>query len=204
MGQRRRFEGGVAPPTVLLGKHAVPLTQSLGNESEAPWRWKVNSNLQILALEEMRRTFDQYASASDALDSKAKSLLSSSSLIIGLFSLLQLSFLNPLQNEKSCSCIYQMGVVAIMVGYIALVALCIKALRPREYKNAIATNWNDLNAYFLQKEEDEAYGILIGTYLTSIEANKNANLEKAKYVNNATWIFVALVVGLFFISFLPH
>ena len=30
VGQRRRFEGGVAPPTVLLGKHAVPLTQSLG------------------------------------------------------------------------------------------------------------------------------------------------------------------------------
>ena len=181
----------------------MPLTPSLGNEGETLWRRKVNSNLQILALEEMRRTFDQYANASDALDSKAKSLLSSSSLIIGLFSLLQLSFLNPTQNEKS-SCIYQMGVVAIMVGYIALVALCIKALRPREYKNAIATNWDDLNTYFLQKEEDEAYGILISTYLTSIEANRNANLEKAKYVNKATWIFVALVVGLFFISFLPH
>ncbi|NPA71219.1 MAG: hypothetical protein GXO35_00190 [Gammaproteobacteria bacterium] len=163
----------------------------------------MKSNLQILALEEMRRTFDQYASASDALDSKAKSLLSSSSLIIGLFSLLQLS-LNPLQNEKGYSCIYQIGVVAIMVGYIVLVALCTKTLRPREYKNAIATNWNDLNTYFLQKEEDEAYRILIGTYLTSIEANKNTNLEKAKYVNKATWIFVALVVGLFFISFLPH
>ena len=30
MGQRWRFEGGVALSTVLLGKHAVPLTQSLG------------------------------------------------------------------------------------------------------------------------------------------------------------------------------
>ena len=30
MGQRRRFWGGVASLTVLLGKHAVPLTQSLG------------------------------------------------------------------------------------------------------------------------------------------------------------------------------
>jgi len=30
VGQRRRFEGGVAPPTMLLGKHAVPLTRSLG------------------------------------------------------------------------------------------------------------------------------------------------------------------------------
>jgi len=30
VGQRWRFEGGVASPTMLLGKHAVPLTQSLG------------------------------------------------------------------------------------------------------------------------------------------------------------------------------
>ena len=30
VGQRRRFEGKVASPTMLLGKHAVPLTLSLG------------------------------------------------------------------------------------------------------------------------------------------------------------------------------
>ena len=30
VGQRWRFEGGVTPPTMLLGKHAAPLTRSLG------------------------------------------------------------------------------------------------------------------------------------------------------------------------------
>ena len=30
VGQRWRFEGEVASPTMLLGKHAVPLTPSLG------------------------------------------------------------------------------------------------------------------------------------------------------------------------------
>ena len=30
VGQRWRFEGGVASSTMLLDKHAVPLTQSLG------------------------------------------------------------------------------------------------------------------------------------------------------------------------------
>ena len=30
VGQRWRFEGEVASPTVLLGRYAVPLTQSLG------------------------------------------------------------------------------------------------------------------------------------------------------------------------------
>lgn len=160
--------------------------------------------LYTLALEELRRTFDQYARASDVLDNKAKGLLSSSSLIIALFSLLQLSFLEPAGSGQRCTCVYQMGVLAIIVGYIVLVVLCIRAFHPREYKNTIATNWDDLVTHFLAKEESEAYEVLIATYLSSIEENKRMNMEKAKYVSMATWLFVALVVGLFWVGFLPH
>ena len=162
----------------------------------------MNRDLQMLALEELRRTFDQYAAAADALDAKARGLLSSSSLIIGLFSLLQLSFINPGQSEQSC--VYQIGVVLIIIGYIVLVALCIKTLRPREYKNTIPTDWDALVNHFLEKEDGQAIDTLLSTYLSSIEENKRMNIEKAEYLNRAAQIFPTLVVGLFLLSFLPH
>jgi len=162
----------------------------------------MNRDLQILALEELRRTFDQYAAAADALDAKAMGLLSSSSLIIGLFSLLQLSFIKSGQSEQSC--VYQIGVILIIIGYVGLVTLCIKTLRPREYKNTIPADWDDLVNHFLAKENSQAVDTLLSTYLSSIEENRRTNREKAKHLNRAAQIFSVLVVGLFLLSSLPH
>ena len=155
--------------------------------------------LQLVALDELRRTFDQYAHSADVMDDKARGLLSASSFIVALFSLLQLSFVRSGQ-----SCIYQAGVVLIIVGYLILVALCVEVFYPREYKNAISTEWNALSSHFLEKEESEAYATLLSTYLNSIEENRKTNLKKARYLYWSARVFPALVVGLFLLSLLPH
>ena len=136
--------------------------------------------LQKLAVEELRRVFDQYAESAQALDVKAASLLLVGSVVIGYL------LLSPLPAR--------LAVAAFMLGYLGLVTACIKALLPREYKNAIATNWESLYTHLLQKNEEEAYRTLISTYLASIEANKRANLEKVKYVNIAAVMFILIIV----------
>lgn len=152
-----------------------------------------------MVLEELRRTFDQYAHSADILDDKAQGLLSASSIVMGLFSLLQLSLVGPGQ-----SLIYQTGVVLIIIGYLIIIALCINVLHPRKYKNAISTDWNTLSSYLLDKENSQAYETLISTYLASIEENKKMNLEKARRLNLAVKILPMLIVGMFILSLFPH
>ena len=57
MGQRRRFEGGVASPIVLLGKHAVPLTQSLGDEIERNKEVSMTTEYQYAAVPDKLKEF---------------------------------------------------------------------------------------------------------------------------------------------------
>ena len=131
--------------------------------------------LQEAAVIELRRVFDQYATAANVLDAKALGVLLAASVITGI---------NEVAHQTP-----------LLLVYFAIAAFCLNVIRPRKYRNAIATNWNDLNAYFLQKEEGKAYEILVSTYLAAIEANKRINAEKARYLKISAVLFVVFVAG---------
>jgi len=163
----------------------VPLERIAGN----PYQLGGDMGLEKLAIEELRRVFDQYEEAANVLDFKAMALLLAGSVVIGG------GMLSQFRSD--------LMLLAFVLAYLALAGACLMALRPRRYKNAIATNWDDLHTHLLQKEEGEAYRILISTYLDSVEANKRANLEKAEYVSIAAVIFILIISGIVVIAVQP-
>src|SRR5438034_157728 len=82
-----------------------------------------------LALEEMRRAFHEHSTASDVLDQKSSALLSSASLILGLFGILQLTLLKPGQSPW-----YWAGLGVAVLLYIGMIVLSTNALIPRSFK----------------------------------------------------------------------
>ena len=126
----------------------------------------------VITVVELRRVFDQYAAAADVLDAKALGILLVASVIVHGVA----------------------GQAPLLLVYFALVAFCLNVIRPRKYKNAIATNWNDLDNNFWQREE-AAYDVLISTYLASIDFNKSINNEKARCLRVAMVLFIVFIAG---------
>ena len=88
-----------------------------------------------LALEEMRRSYDQLGDNADRIDQKASWLLGSSNIIVGLFGLLQLTLLREGQP-----CVYWVGVTLLLIAYIGLIWTCIRAIAPRRFRFPITSD----------------------------------------------------------------
>ena len=143
-----------------------------------------------LALEEMRMLYQKYDLDANQLDSKAANLLSSSSLIITLFGLLQLTLLNHSQVI-----IYQILLVALFVLYSLLVVMVLIVLLPQKYKTLFEENWEGIEKAILhQKDEKSALMQVISNYLGRVQHNQKINRNKARKLKWITWIFATQMV----------
>jgi len=157
-----------------------------------------NTQLQ-LALEEMRRSYDQFSTSADQLDAKAGTLLSSSSLILGLFALLQLTL-----AREGQSCLYWVGLSAVISGYVGLVYLCSSVLIPRQYLFPTPADWDILSASILKGTAKAAYSTVISSYVERIPHNRQINDTKARRVRLASWLLSAIVVLIVLLSLVPR
>ena len=154
---------------------------------------------EILALEELRRSFDAHGKSSDILDQKAGSLLNSASLVTGLFAALQISLLN-----QSQSLLYWIGLVVVLLAFLALIILCTSTFWPRNYRLPIRSDWQTISENLLTPPPTEALHRMISSYSEQIPFNRDQNRRKAQRVRGASFL-LSLIVALFLLlSLLPR
>lgn len=152
-----------------------------------------------LSLKELRRYYDLLCDNADRIDQKASWLLNSSSIIVGLFGMLQLTLLHSGQI-----CIYWVGVVLLLLAYIGLILTCVRILSPRPYKFPITAKWEAISNDILEKETDEAYATAISSYLEHILNNRQINEGKARDLRTAAFILTFIIVLLVILGLLPR
>ena len=140
-----------------------------------------------LALKEVYHIYTRYDADATQLDTKVGGLLSSSSLILTLFGVLQLNLVNNAQPK-----LYQELLILVVVLYLTLVVLTLLALIPQGYKTVFQENWEGVNKSILQPDDPTIQ--LIANYLDRIKYNKGINDRKAKLLKIATIVFALLIV----------
>lgn len=152
-----------------------------------------------LALEEMRRAYDEYSNASDVLDQKSSTLLNSASLIVSLFSLLQFSFLKPGQSP-----LYWAGIVLVFGLYVGMIVLSTNSMTPKSYRGPIAVDWEEIGQSILVQSPKDALLKMLSNYVEQIPHNAHLNNAKAARVKTAGWFLAAIVVLLLLLSLFPR
>ena len=152
-----------------------------------------------LALEEMRRSYQEYGQAADQLDQKLSTLLANASLILGLFAVLQLSLIRPGQ-----SWLYNLGVALVIIAYLVLLSIVLSAYNPKVYKTPVQAEWDVLSQGFFTKAYQESLLILTSSYVERIKVNRKINADKATQVRIATSLLAVIILLLFVLSILPR
>ena len=147
---------------------------------------------EILALEEVKNLFNQSFRSNGILDDKATSLLSSSSLILTLFSVLQITLI----DDQSSA--YIGGLTIVFFLYLALVLDILWIIWPRAIAVLFEITWESVNEVIL----NSAIPIrqLIANYFKLIERNRLVNNRKGRGLNIAIILFIAIMVTLLFLS----
>lgn len=152
-----------------------------------------------LALEEMRRAYQEYSTASDVLDQKSSALLQSASLILALFGLLQLT---PLKAGQSVVLWIGLGVAVVL--YVALLILSTDALSPRDYELPIKADRDVVTSAILVNLPRDAVMTVLSGYVARIPHNRRLNEEKAKRVKWASACLALIVFLLVSLSLLQN
>ena len=148
-----------------------------------------------LALEEMRRLYEQRFESADKLDEKAATLLGSASIILSLVSTLQLTLTGTDQPF-----FYWILLVVALLLYIGLIVLTVWAISPTTYQSPIKADWDVLDKRLFQQDEKQALLTLIKAYKDQVIANKEVNDRKAVKVKLAGVSLAAMVIVLTFLS----
>jgi hypothetical protein len=148
-----------------------------------------------LALTEMRQTYQNCNATSDNLDQKSTALLSSASLILGLFGVLQLETFKAGQSP-----VYWFMLIVAVALYIGMLVLCTNSIMPRDYMTPIKSDWNVLGEYILAKAPRDAVLTLLNGYVTQIPRNRQQNDAKAERIRWASWCLVGIVIVLLALS----
>jgi quinol-cytochrome oxidoreductase complex cytochrome b subunit len=100
--------------------------------------------------------------------------------------------------------VYQFGVGAIIVLYIALIVVCIVALWPVEIFNPIAPEWDLLTTAYKGLNEKETVSQRLSSVLNAIELNKPLLKRVTKLQATALVLLPTLVVILILLTLLPR
>lgn len=163
-----------------------------------------NSELALaeLALKELKEQYNLTISFAVELDSKARAILSSASLILTLFGALNLAL--PGQTSGSAPDYYLYAIVAIFAVYLVLLVSTLFALLPDVYKTPFPATKKETERVILQQESilDAQYQLIVN-YIGIINDNQFVNNRKALASTVSIVFFALLVVLLITVSFAP-
>ena len=148
-----------------------------------------------LALDEIKQIHEHFYSVGDIVDGKALGLLSSSSLILTLFGILQTTF-----DLSEQSVLYYIGLVLTILLFLALVWLVMKVIAPKKYRLVFEATWDGVEKAVLHQKESDVYYQLIANYLARIQYNKEISIRKSKLLRAITGIFVLIIVLIIILS----
>jgi len=159
----------------------------------------MNAKQILIALNEVKQLYQKFDADANHLDQKASTLLSSSSLILTVFSGIQ-AFL----FEGAYYSLNIIILIFIFILYLLLIILILTALFPQGFKTVFIHNWEGVNNAILNKKsEKDANYQLLSNYLDRIEKNKLINDKKAILIKISTILFSILMVLIILISLLP-
>lgn len=157
----------------------------------------VNDPRPQLAIDELRRSYDNHNNSSDMIDRKAGALLNSSSLIVSLFTLLKLDLILSGQDP-----LYIIGIGLVFITYGLLIFFIIQAIRPRKYRTPI--NFDEIDTIIFDQSSDNAEKSLVIGYIDSIKINQEINKKKYSNVFIASWLLFIIVIILLIVTLLPR
>jgi hypothetical protein len=141
-----------------------------------------------LVIEELRRSFELNDNSSNVLDQKANSILSNTSVIIGIFMTLHIAIINYPKTIY-----YWIGIIVLMMLYFMLVLLCTSAFWPTDYKRPIKINWETISMDILDNKKKNIPERLISSYINSINYNKLKNERKVVRIRISSFVMFLLV-----------
>lgn len=148
-----------------------------------------------LALTEMRQAYQNCNATTDNLDRKAIALLSSASLILALFGILQLKPFDRGQTD-----LYWVVLSTALVLYFVMLGLCAYVIAPRRYNTPIKADKEVLGGSILCKPPREAVMTLLSGYVEQIQHNRLSNQKKAFPIKCACGCLAGLVLALVALS----
>jgi hypothetical protein len=154
-----------------------------------------------LLLTQHYRRFDAIMSANTALDTKATTLLGSSSLIVSLFGSVGLFRLATTSAGTSLRGL----VVLLIVFFIGMVVTIALAWRPRASLLPGSGEWLEMRKRLLDAKPHEAFMAALSDSIAATEDVAKINRYKGKMVQVAFALFVAelLILVLLLVSLAP-
>ena len=152
-----------------------------------------------IGVEEMKRHLQMQRDGVDALKNSAMIVLSSSSIIFGLFNFTQLSNAFPIKGSV-CLIYFKIILLLLVFGvFISQIILCFLTLKPMKMLGPINPNFDEVNNAFLNnKSKTEILQQELSNYLNVISDNKSNIEKKSKIVNWAWYLFVANIALILF------
>jgi hypothetical protein len=148
-----------------------------------------------IALEEAKEMYRAIYANGDILDKKATALLSNSSLILTLFSVLQISLI---EDEQTIS--YKIGLAIVVALFLSLVIIILCIIRPKKYHLVFEFTWNGIVETILDQKKSNVFYQLISNYIDRIQHNEKINRKKSKWLNIATYLFSSIILMMIFLS----
>lgn len=143
----------------------------------------------LLALDEMRTSWQHTYTTSDALDQKASFLLTAAGIIIALVAALSLDL------AKVATSPVKLILLLIALGlYVVMIVMAILTLLPALYSGPIKPDWGALNEFVFNKSERDAVLSMLSGYINVIEGNKASNDRKAKFVQFGLIMFTIVLL----------
>lgn len=155
-----------------------------------------------MAVEEMRFVLEQQYDGIGIIKSTAQNLLSVSSVIVGLYSALQL-----LGNQIPArnSSLYIAALIASAVLYVFQTALCIYVLRPIGVHGPIRADWDVVMDNLAQLQDEKQVRIqLLSNYINAIDKNRPITSQLARTVNLAAALLVLNILTIMLSSWLSR
>jgi len=144
------------------------------------------------ALEEMQGVWARQYESLAILKENAKTILSYTSLFLGLIGILQIS-----NFFSSPSIVYKWLASAAAIGYIVLVWLTLTILGPAKVQGPIDSDRGVLEEYFYDKTGDELVEQRIASYLGAIRKNDVVIMKRAVMLTWASRLFATIIFLLF-------
>lgn len=144
-----------------------------------------------LVLQELQAVLEQQMQAADALDSKLKDLLGTTSLILTLITTLQVA------TGISAAAPWYWGLLAfVLMLYAGLLWVVLQGLQPQGYEMPIPTTWEKIKEHYFGLAEEQALELLIVTYLACREKNELRLKDKGARVRGASALLATIVIVL--------
>ena len=175
----------------LLVRHFLLLFSREHKMDKQPAQSKKEPIGKRAVLEQLHRSFDQKMVASNEIDGKLQSLLSSASLVVALLSLLQVTILRQQIGITATRAV----LISAALLYAGMFGTIWWGIRPRTFYLPISHDWEELAQRYFDESEDTVLDRLIADYLEFGKKNDELISHKSRALRIAmTLFFLAVIV----------